>query len=154
MTVSDMLYFDTSALLPYYREEPTSRMINALLESVEPPVLISDLSRVEFFSALARWVRMHEIEESQAGLVENAFLEDIRSGLFLSYPIKTAHYRQSERWLCSRNSSLRTLDSLHLACCLHQGAEMVTCDQLLHKAAETFGVRSRLVSFSRIDDPE
>ena len=149
-----MFYFDTSALLPYYREEPASRTINALLGSVKPPVLISDLTRIEFFSALARWVRMEEIDKPQAGLVEKAFLEDIREGLFIRSPIKTAHYRQAERWLCLRNSSLRTLDSLHLACCHDLGAEMVSCDHLLHKAAEIFGIQSRLVSSPSVDSPE
>ncbi len=53
-----MIYFDTSAVLPYYREEQASNWIQALLESQTRPVLISHLTEVEFASALARWVRM------------------------------------------------------------------------------------------------
>ena len=140
-----MFYFDTSALLPYYREEPASGPINDMLLQLEPPVLISDLTRVEFFSAVSRWVRMNELKESQAALIENAFRQDIRSGLLVTCPLKSEHYRQAERWIYSRKTSLRTLDGLHLACCLHQGAEMITCDALLHTTAETFGLQSRLV---------
>lgn len=143
-----MFYFDTSALLPYYREEAASSLINDMLVGLEPPVLISDLTRVEFLSAVARWVRMNELTESQAGLIENTFLEDVRCGLFVGCPLKREHYRQAERWISSRKSSLRTLDGLHLACCLQQGAEMVTCDALLHSAASTFGIPSRLVDAS------
>jgi predicted nucleic acid-binding protein len=59
--------------------------------------------------------------------------------------MKSEQYRQAERWISSRKSSLRTLDGLHLACCLYQGAEMITCDAPLHRAAETFDLQSRLV---------
>ena len=110
-----MFYFDTSALLPYYREEPVSGLINDMLLGLEPPVFISDLTRVEFLSAVARWVRMNELTESQAGLIENTFLEDVRSGLLVGCPLKREQYRQAERWICSRKTSLRTLDGLHLS---------------------------------------
>jgi len=47
-----MLYADTSALLPYYRAEATSAAVESLLLAQSKPVLISDLTRVEFASAL------------------------------------------------------------------------------------------------------
>jgi predicted nucleic acid-binding protein len=52
-----MLYFDTSALLPYYRQEQASEQVQALLSVQRQPVLISHLTEVEVASALARWVR-------------------------------------------------------------------------------------------------
>jgi hypothetical protein len=51
-------YLDTSALLPYYREEETSQAIQNFLSSLRFPVGISDLTGLEFVSALSRWVRM------------------------------------------------------------------------------------------------
>ena len=145
MSGADTLYLDTSALLPYYREESASQQVESLLQSLNPPVLISDLTRVEFVSAVARWVRMNEITESQANLLENTFLRDIRTSLFVSHPLTSRHYRQAEKWLSGRKTSLRTLDALHLACCLYQEAKMVTCDALLHQAATTLGVPSQLI---------
>ena len=139
-------YLDTSALLPYYREEPASRRVENLLCFLNPPVLISDLTRVEFVSAVARWVRMEEITEPQANLLENTFLKDLRAGLFVSRPLGSRHYRQAEKWLSGRKTSLRTLDALHLACCLYQEAEMVTCDALLYRAATVLGVPTRLIT--------
>lgn len=59
-----MLYFDTSALLPYYRAEDVSDQVQALLGRQTEPVLISRLTVVEVASALARWVRMEELTES------------------------------------------------------------------------------------------
>ena len=117
MSDTDLLYFDTSALLPYYREEATSRRINDLLLSLEPPILISDLTRVEFFSAVGRWVRMDELTDPQASLLENTFMKDIRSALLVNVPLGSNHYRQAEKWLSTRKAPLRTLDGLHLACC-------------------------------------
>ena len=146
MNEVETLYLDTSALLPYYREEPSSQKVESLLQSIRPPVLISDLTRVEFVSAISKWFRMGEISESQANLLENTFFKDIRTNLFISHPLTTRHYRQAEKWLSSRKTSLRTLDALHLACCLYMGTEMVTCDTLLHNAATTFGISSHFIS--------
>jgi len=77
-----MLYADSSALLPYYRAEGTSAAVESLLLAQSKPVLISDLTWVEFASALARRVRTAEITESQANRVESAFYEDVSEGRF------------------------------------------------------------------------
>ena len=128
-------YLDTSALLPYYREEKASQPIQEFLSSLKTPVIISDLTEVEFASALSRWVRMKEITAAQAGLVESGFAEDSRSGLFRRLPLTTKHYRQAKTWISSRKTALRTLDALHLACCFSASAKMVTCDAVLVQAA-------------------
>ena len=138
-------YLDTSALLPYYREEEISPAIQDFLLSLRFPVCISDLTAVEFASALSRWVRMKEITEAQANLVENAFAEDTRSGLFRRLSITTKHYLQAQKWIFSRKTALRTLDALHLACCLMAEVEMVTCDEVLSYSADALGVACRLI---------
>ncbi|BBO88162.1 type II toxin-antitoxin system VapC family toxin [Desulfosarcina ovata] len=145
MSEAERFYLDTSALLPYYREESVSRKIQDLLISFQPPVIISDLVKVEFASALARWVRMDEILEEQAVLLEKTFTKDVNAGLFLSKPMKSTYYSQAERWITSRKTALRTLDALHLACSWSLDAELVTCDRILHQAAKKLGVPSRLV---------
>ena len=139
-------YLDTSALLPYYREEKASPAIQDFLSSLIIPVGISDLTGVEFASALSRWIRMKEITEAQAGLVENAFAEDARSGLFRRLSITTKHYRQAQKWISSRKTALRTLDALHLACSFEAGIEIVTCDEVLAGSADVLGVPFRFVA--------
>ena len=52
----EQFYFDTSAILPYYREERRSKLIQNLLLAISPPVAISHLTDVEFASALSRFV--------------------------------------------------------------------------------------------------
>jgi len=142
MNVDKSYYMDTSALLPYYREEATSEPVQDLMLSLIPPLIVSDLSKVEFASALARWVRMTELSEKQANLIENTFSKDIATGLYLRKPLVGSHYNQAEKWLSARTTSLRTLDALHLACCWQLGATLVTCDSVLHQAADTLGVNN------------
>ena len=133
-------YLDTSALLPYYREEKASKAVQQFLSILTAPVCISDLTELEFASALSRWVRMKEISEAQAALLENAYSEDTRSGLFKRLPISIKHYHQARRWILSRKTALRTLDALHLACSFGAGMKMVTCDDVLANSADILGV--------------
>ena len=96
MNEADIYYIDTSALLPYYREETMSQPIQDLLISLKPPVLISGLTKVEFVSAVARWTRTGEINEIQAVLVENIFNKDVNSGLFEARRVMPEHFSQAE----------------------------------------------------------
>jgi len=135
-----MLYADTSALLPYYRSEPASSAIESLLLEQTRPVLISDLTRVEFASALARWVRMAELTESQANRVESAFYEDVSERRFQLVAITRAHYERATHWLLMRRTGLRTLDAVHLACAEASEACLLTLDDTLFAAAQFLGV--------------
>ena len=141
----DDYYFDTSALLPYYREENTSPEVQTVLSQIHPPVLLSDLTRVEMASAIARWARMKEIEEPQAALIENTFEQDIRLGLFRVQPLAPIHYQKTEKWLSARKTALRTLDAIHIACCWGLHAKLITCDHIMHDAAEMLGLESVLI---------
>src|SRR5690625_1960360 len=118
------MYFDTSAVLPYYRTEANSASIQNLLMSLETPALVSDLTRVEFASALSRWVRMHEIVEGDAELIGRAFDEDVAMGRFKLCTNTPRQYSLARQWLLARKTSLRTLDALHLACAAHEGATL------------------------------
>jgi len=141
----DDYYFDTSALLPYYREENTSPEVQTVLSQIHPPVLLSDLTRVEMASAIAHWARMKEIEEPQAALIENTFEQDIRLGLFRVQPLAPIHYQKTEKWLSARKTALRTLDAIHIACCWSLHAKLITCDHIMHDAAEMLGLESVLI---------
>ena len=46
--------------VPYYRNEAISLKIQSFLQSIEVTPIVSDLSKVEYASALSRWVRMDE----------------------------------------------------------------------------------------------
>ncbi|WP_152207265.1 type II toxin-antitoxin system VapC family toxin [Marinobacter changyiensis] len=135
-----MVYFDTSAVLPFYRQEHASDRVQAMLESQTSPVLISHLTEVEVASALARWVRMGELSEPQANRIESAFHDDVSHGRFTPCPIETAHYQRASHWIGTRKTSLRTLDALHLACAEYHQARLISEDQALVNAAIFFGI--------------
>lgn len=86
------------------------------------------LCKVEFASALARWVRMGELTDAHANAIETAHRQDLEAGCFRLIPMTIRHYRQAEHWLLSRKSALQTLDALHLASAHGQEAQLVTCD--------------------------
>lgn len=135
-----MLYFDTSAVLPYYRQEQASDRVQALLDSQAKPVLISHLTEVEVSSALARWVRMGELSEPQANRIESAFHDDVSHGRFGLCPIEAAYYQRASHWIGTRKTSLRTLDALHLACAESHQAHLISEDEALVNAAIFFGI--------------
>lgn len=135
-----MLYADTSAILPFYRAESGSEAVERLFLSQAEPVLISDLTRVEFASALARWVRMDELTESQANRIESAFHDDCHEGRFRVVALEAAMFDRAMHWLLTRRTGLRTLDALHLACAEASGGPLLTLDQALRSAAEFLGV--------------
>ena len=135
--MAEMYYIDTSALLPYYREEIMSQKVENLLTSLQPPILISNLTKVEFTSAISRWVGMRELNEIQANLLENTFSKDVNSGLFVCHEIMPIHFNQAEKWLSSRKTSLRTLDALHMACSWDNVAKLITCDTIMHPVSYT-----------------
>lgn len=139
-----MDYYDTSALLPYYRPEPLSEKVQALLLE-NKSVAISMLVDVEVASALSRLVRMGEFSDPDAAKVQNAFAADVEKGYFHYLPVDVAAFQQARHWLLERKTALRTLDALHLACAVLAEARFVTADQPLAIAAQMFGVNCLLV---------
>jgi predicted nucleic acid-binding protein len=131
---------DTSALLPFYREEKASAAVERLLMAQREPVLLSRLGELEVASAIARWVRLRELGEAQANQVENTFREDVRAGRFRLLDIEPGDYVRAREWLLARKTPLRVLDALHLACALRHEAELVTADVLMARAARHFGL--------------
>lgn len=136
------LYLDTSALLPFYRQERRSGAIEDLLRSQREPVVLCQLVRLEFASALARWVRTAELREPQAAKIERAFDEDLAAGRYAVHPLRNDHLALARRWLLARTTALRTLDALHLASAATEGATIVTFDAALTDAAQVLGVPS------------
>lgn len=138
------LYLDTSALLAYYRRERRSDRVEALLQRQREPVLLGELVRLEFASAVARWVRTHALREGQAARLERAFDADVAAGRYAVHALRSEHVTLARRWLLSRTTALRTLDALHLATAAAEGATLVTFDVALAEAAEVHGVPSML----------
>jgi predicted nucleic acid-binding protein len=52
------------------------------------------------------------------------------------------HYRQTEHGLYACKTAIRALDALHIACSWSFRASLVTCDTLMHEAAQMLGLKS------------
>jgi predicted nucleic acid-binding protein len=144
MNVAELrFYFDTSALLPLYRQEPLTAQAEQLQNEMTP--VINALTEVEVASALARWVRMGELTEDQAQRLEATFSEDLHLGVFERISLEDRHYWQVRHWLLERQTALRTLDALHLACAVECALPLVTADKVLADAAVQVGGRLRFL---------
>lgn len=126
--------------MSYYREGPASSAVESLFMRQTAPVVISELSRLEFASALARWVRMGELDEPQANRVESAFYEDVTEGRFEVVAVTSEIFQRANHWLLTRRTRLRTLAALQLACAAASEASLVTLDEDRFEAAEYLGI--------------
>ncbi len=100
----------------------------------------SELTLVEVASALARWVRLGELDEAHALAIERALDGDVDAGRFAVHPLTPPHTRLTRRWLLGRRATLRTLDALHLACAAQLEARLVTLDRALAREAAALGI--------------
>lgn len=113
-----MTYFlDTSALVKvYHRELGTERVLSIYKGQSE--IALSELSKVEFISAIHRKYREKEINRTTLNLLIEKFREDMEVGgryevLEFSPVIIDEAFQLVLKY--GRTSSLRTLDSIQLA---------------------------------------
>jgi uncharacterized protein len=136
-----MYYIDTSVLVAYYSPEPLSGKAEAFLLSNGRPV-ISALTEVEVFSALARKVREHAMTKAEAVRIKAKFISHIESGMYSRLTVEPHHYKLAGDWIGLFKWNLRTLDALHLAIVSSEGLPIVTADQVLAKSAAGLGLEA------------
>jgi len=112
-----------------------------LRDQIKPA--ISFLTEVELFSAIARKVRMGDLSRKNGGRILAKFLSHLNSDLFSLTPVEPNHWQLPRGWLGLFDTSLRTLDALHLAIASAEEYELVTSDQHLIQAAKKLGVKIR-----------
>ena len=146
-----MYYIDTSVLVAYYCPEALSEQVQVFLsEQVKPA--ISSLTEVELFSAIARKVRMGELGQSDGNRIISKFSSHVDGNLFSMTPVESHHWRIARGWIGLFNTSLRTLDALHLAIASAGDFVLVTSDRRLIQAADILGVKVRAMSGN--EDPD
>ena len=137
-----MVYVDTSVLVAYYCPEPLSVAVQQFLIE-QPKPAISSLTEVELFSAVARKVRMNELDQIDGNRILSRFLSHLDADYFTLIAVESRHWRLARSYIGLFNTSLRTLDALHLAIASLEEFELVTSDQQLVQAAAVLGVRTR-----------
>lgn len=139
-----MIYLDTSVIAPFYWIEALSDTVEELLRTEIKPGL-SQLVEVELFSALSRRVRMREISQEEARAIVNCFSYHLDNNFYLRIPIEPLNYQLARDWIGRFNTSLRTLDALHLACASSNNLRLVTADDALASSAEVLEIEVQLL---------
>jgi uncharacterized protein len=110
-------FLDTSALVKRYHRERGSEVIDALFTEQDRRIIISDLSIIEFGSALSKKVREGEISPEKYQRALGLFCQDIVTEIIqveiLGDEDKALAATLIEKY--GFRANLRTLDSLQLA---------------------------------------
>jgi predicted nucleic acid-binding protein len=133
--VGESAYIDTSILGAYYCPEPLSAAAEDALRQIKTPV-ISVLSEVEFCSLISRKRRLKELKERQAKAILDLFGNHVAEGFYRRMSLDTGHLMKARQFLASMDSSLRTLDALHLAAASAEALSLMTVDREFARAAK------------------
>ncbi|MCX7148712.1 MAG: type II toxin-antitoxin system VapC family toxin [Rhodocyclales bacterium] len=139
-----MIYLDTSFLTPLFRTEPVSQRIENFLAAQLPGTLtISQWTRVEFASVMARDVRMKILDESTAGKLVREFDALADDSLHVLIPAAADFYLARD-FVIEFATRLRGPDALHLAIARNNGVEeILTLDDGLLFAARKLKLKAR-----------
>jgi len=135
-------FFDTSSILKLYHDEEGSAELEDYFNKNIDIVVLSELADLEFRSALWRKVRMEEIDEQVAIEVMKCFENDYDN--FVWIKLKNNIIKSASKLLMKYGKkSLRTLDSIQLACALtlkNDECLFLTDDNLLKKLFKEEGL--------------
>jgi uncharacterized protein len=138
--MTEVIYFDTSALAKWYLNEENSDEVEQYLQE-HGPVSISELTVVEMRSLLARRRREREIDSRMEDRLFGVFREDIRQR-YLSCHSLPEGLAEGAINLISVLSDvpLRTLDALHLVIANEiRASVLATADRVMAEGAVAMG---------------
>ncbi|UOX88614.1 type II toxin-antitoxin system VapC family toxin [Amycolatopsis sp. FBCC-B4732] len=117
-----VFYADTSAVVgAYLTDEPDHAELRKLLIDGDHRVLTSELTRLEFASAITAAKRTGRIPDARRFL--DQFDEDARTVLGI-IPLEPPRIFAAARRLVTENYPVRTLDAIHIAVAMHDTAEL------------------------------
>jgi predicted nucleic acid-binding protein len=137
-------YIDTSILGAYYCPEPLSAGAEDALRRLKTPV-ISVLSEVEFCSMISKKCRLKELKKRQAKEILDLFSSHVAEGFYRRISLNTEHFISARGLVASMDSSLRTLDALHLAAAFAEALTLMTTDREFARAAKRHGANTLLI---------
>jgi predicted nucleic acid-binding protein len=141
-----MVFWDTSALLKLYINEPDSNTFTALAES-EEPLAISSWTTHEMLCGLHRKELLRDLKRGGAEAIYQRLLRQIAAGTLqvIAYTATVAQRTSEVIRACygARTPvAIRSLDALQLASALGGGAvEIVSTDARLRAGAKIFNLR-------------
>lgn len=136
-------YPDTCLLVPLFVEEKgtiaATRMFAEFTKSGRIPFLVSELTCLEFNSALAKSARTGSLTKEKAHLAIVRFAAFARDKTIV-VPVQTDDFTTAQKFIAEQTTSLRTLDALHLAVAQANNCTLITADKQLAAAAAVFEV--------------
>ncbi|MCD8349807.1 MAG: type II toxin-antitoxin system VapC family toxin [Planctomycetaceae bacterium] len=141
-------YPDTCLLVPLFIEEQgtkiAERMIVEFTKGGEVPLIVSELTRLEFASVVTKSARMGAITVDQAQHVLTCFTRHCESHCIV-LPVQPINFQTAQRWIELQKTSLRTFDALHLAIASDNHCILLTADKQLAAAAVAFDIEHYFV---------
>jgi len=136
-----MHYCDTSFVIPLIMSEKTSEAVGkAILKLPTESLAISNWTRVEFSSMVARHVRMGKLKPVAAREATLQFESEV-VGSFKVWPPQINDFDLATKFLERFETGLKAGDALHLAIAHNRGATVVySLDRKLIKAARILGI--------------
>ena len=128
------IYLDTSSLFKLYQNEPGSKNLGDIFSIVNiTEVFISEITKVEFVSALFKKVRMKETDLGDAESAIRLFDNDFEK--YIVVPVENNILEKAKRLILKHGiAGLRTLDAIQLASAIevkNRVTKYFTSDKLL-----------------------
>lgn len=135
-------YIDTSLLVKRYTPELGSNELDAFLCEAQPLLFVSELSRLELASALARKRRDGLLSTQTHDTVNRQADADFFSGSIEVVRLETQVIQRALELMRTLTQPVATLDSVHLATALLDRATLfMTNDRQLARAALESGLQ-------------
>jgi len=141
------LYFDTAYVAKCYLNEPDGKAVRRLARRASG-LYSSLLSVAELACVFQRQIREGRIDVHQAAKWRGTFLEDVRNGVWVLFPLSERMLYRVESLVSGLPPTVyvRAADAIHIVTAGEGGfTEIWSNDRRLLEAAEHFGVRGRSV---------
>ena len=138
---TDMVYVDTSMLVPLFVNEPHSVAAANWYARTKAELVAAAWCVPEFASALAIKQRAGAIDAQQALGAWTRFERMVAADLRL-LPVSPANFHRAAELIHDAASALRAGDAMHLACAEAAGAKhMATLDDVLRRNAQRLKIK-------------
>jgi predicted nucleic acid-binding protein len=97
------------------------------------------------FSAVSRKVRGRELSRATASRILAKFLSHLDGRFYTCFSVESQHIRLARDWIGQFNTSLKSLDALHLAVTSLEGLKLFTADRNLADSAKILGIEVMLI---------
>ncbi len=136
-----MRYFDTSFLVPLIIPEATSDSVYSCVRNFSTDnFAVSDWTRVEFASMLAREVRMGALNSNAAMEASRRFELTIAESFTVLLPDRK-DFNTAREWLCHFETGLKAGDALHLAIAANHSADtIISLDKRMIASGKMLGL--------------